>query len=517
MTKRASEPVLDAKTATAIAENPDATPEQLESVVGINNTVNRLLASHPNASAALLEKLSHSKDKTTRMEVAVHPNATESNFSRLFPSRLYSPPFTHLNSAFDWKLLENPDIRFKLGSWHLMSIIERSDCPMSYMKWIANHGSEQEQLAVAIHPNVSKVVLKLLAQRDGLVGEAARGPRLNDKQMLVGKYPKILDLRKYAFKTKNFGHSSDEFKKAAEEGRPPQPNICISGNDSVETIYFPLDQAGYDYAVVANLPNLKELHVCRKDESRHRRGELLWLICQNLPELKTITIEGDVRWLQLEDMPCLENIDVGKCKNLDYFSIKNAPALKKVNVKNCKKLRAIADLPTEIQSSLGITKQIQKTQEKSKNNGKIYKNMTFTDVDTVLANINYGAKLATRNRLFPKDHKTDPGFCYGRENDPEFKSFSFNLLRPLESVYTGGTGETYAYEFLRHDYHNGQYGIGLSISNSTQEDCLDYALSWIADLGLAIPGRRWRVPSKQVLDFLNQLIAKENNRSPRPK
>lgn len=512
----ASEPVLDAKTATAIAENPDATPEQLDSAVGINNTVNLLLAMHPNASAALLENLSHSKDKATRMKVAAHPNATERILNRLFPNSPYPPVFAHLNSAFDWRLLENPEIRFKLGTWHLRRIIKRTDCPKSFLKWAANHGSEGEQLAVAIHPKVSKDVLKLLAQRDGLVGEAARGPRLNDKQVLVGDYPQTLDLRKYAFDTEIFIHFSDEFEKAAKEGRPPQPNIYISNNDSVETIYFPFDQAGYDYAVVANLPNLRELYICRKDETRLWTGELKWLICQHLPNLRKITIEGDIRWLQLEDMPSLETIDVSKCKDLDYFSIKNAPAIKNVNVKNCKKLRVIADLPLETQSNLGITKQVQKTQGKSKRNGQIYKNMTFTDIDTVLANINHGIKLATRAGLFYKGEvgSKESGFCYGRENDPEFKNFSFRLLRPLEAVYTGGTGETYAYELLSHDYFDGQYGICSGTGNSTQEDCLDYALHSIDMAEWPIPRSR-NLSSKQILAFLNQLIAEECH-SPRP-
>lgn len=357
---------------------------------------------------------------------------------------------------------------------------------------------------------------------------------LNSKQVLVGDYPKILDLRKYTFEPKIFLHLSDEFNKAAKEGRPPQPNICIANNNCVETVYFPCDEIGYDYAVFSNLPNLKELYICRKDEHSIWSGELKWLICKNLPNLRKIAIEGDVRWLELEDIPSLEIVDVSKCNSLDYFSIKNAHALKRVNVKSCKKLREISDLSEEFKNKLGITKQIQKTQEKSKRDGKIYKNMTFTDIDYLLENINLGAKLATRRGLFPMDEfdRTNTGFCYGRESDPDFRSFSFDLLQPLAHVYTGGTGVIYVYDFLCHDYSRHGYGICSSEGYSSQENCLDSALHCMIDRGLDLPSidelrkkcRRassingfqkiYKKLSVQVLDFLNQLIAEENSRSP---
>ena len=126
----------------------------------------------------------------------------------------------------------------------------------------------------------------------------------------------------------------------------------------------------------------------------------------------------------------------------------------------------------------------------------------------------------------------DAGFCYGRENDPDFRSFSFNLLQPLEHVYTGGTGETYAYDFLCHDYSRHGYGVSSSKGYSNQEDCLDSALHHMIDIGLDLPSidelrkkcqrassingfqKIYKKLSVQILDFLNQLIAEENSRSP---
>jgi len=62
---------------------------------------------------------------------------------------------------------------------------------------------------------------------------------------------RVLDLRKYTFKTEIFMHLQKEFDQSAKEGRPPQPNISVSGSDSVEVIHFP--GYGYDYAVIETI------------------------------------------------------------------------------------------------------------------------------------------------------------------------------------------------------------------------------------------------------------------------
>lgn len=48
---------MDKKTATVIAKNAESPPDQLESIVGIDQSVDRSIAKHPNASVMLLEKL----------------------------------------------------------------------------------------------------------------------------------------------------------------------------------------------------------------------------------------------------------------------------------------------------------------------------------------------------------------------------------------------------------------------------------------------------------------------------
>jgi hypothetical protein len=169
--KRKEQPVLDAKVAAAIARNVGSTSEQLDSAIGASDTVDRLLAKHPNASAALLEKLSHSSDKTTRRKVVLNANAAKDVLVRLAPQ---FPGDFFKNPAFDWLLLEDPNLLTAIGQGVLKNILKRPDCPVSFMKWAAEHGSEQEQLAVAMNPEAPAEILKRLAEKGGRTGDAAR-------------------------------------------------------------------------------------------------------------------------------------------------------------------------------------------------------------------------------------------------------------------------------------------------------------------------------------------------------
>lgn len=166
---------LDARSAAAIARNPVATPDQLTSAAGASEAVDRLLAKHPSARADLLGKLARSSDKTTRKNVAVHPNASKEvllSLATQFPGSFFKNP------AFDWLLLEDPDVLTSLGHQVLARILKRPDCPVSFLNWAASHGNEQEQLAVAMNPRAPDGVLRQLAALLGKPGEAARGHRL---------------------------------------------------------------------------------------------------------------------------------------------------------------------------------------------------------------------------------------------------------------------------------------------------------------------------------------------------
>lgn len=326
---------------------------------------------------------------------------------------------------------------------------------------------------------------------------------LIDKAISQSNSREVLDFRGLDFDREFFGYGREDYAQAATSGGFVKPVVCISNEINVKIIYFPLD---WDYVVFDNLPNLEELHIGYGNGSKkYLFRNLQWMICRNLPNLKKITINCDLmRWLQIDGAESLQSIDLSKAGAIDFLSISNAPSVKEIDVKGCKKLKEASGMDQAKQSELGVTSQIDDMQAKSKCDGTLYKNMTFTDVEHVLWTINYGVKIASLKGLFQGDEDT----CYGREDDPDFNNFSFALLRPLEFVYTGGTGETYAYEVLCHDYSNGQYGAYDSVGNGTQEDCLDYALHTLSCMYLDIPGKQ-DPTNKQILAFLKKLVAKE--------
>ncbi len=154
------------------AKDPDASPASLLPLLDQDDATNRLLAKHPNASAELLEKLSHSSDQATRKAVCLNPNADKDVLLRLAPQ---FPGDFFRNPVFDWLLLEDPDLLFKLGQGVLKNILKRPDCPLSFLQWAASHGSEQEQLAVAMNPDAPAEVIEILSTKPGAVADAARG------------------------------------------------------------------------------------------------------------------------------------------------------------------------------------------------------------------------------------------------------------------------------------------------------------------------------------------------------
>ena len=156
--------------ATLAARDLESTSEQLDALCGQGEAVDRLLAKHPRASAVLLEKLSRSADRMTRKYVAIHPNAARPVLLALatqFPGDFFKNP------AFDWLLLEDPDLLFKLGHGVLKNILKRPDCPESFMAWAVERGDEQQKLAVAMNPQAPEEILRSLVKQGGNPAAAA--------------------------------------------------------------------------------------------------------------------------------------------------------------------------------------------------------------------------------------------------------------------------------------------------------------------------------------------------------
>lgn len=281
----------------------------------------------------------------------------------------------------------------------------------------------------------------------------------------------------------------------------PTTNLRIADDTTIEILNFPNENDNYDFAVVENLPNLKELHIAARDVTPSKEKTWLkWLICRNLPKLKKVVISGGLMWLEIDSAENLKLIDVGQCKKLEHFSVKSAPALEKIIIKNCRKLRCIADLDLATQERMGITKQINLIQSKSRYENSIYKDMTYRDVEALAHLINTKIKLAAEQGYLGEGK-------YSRligegANAPAYTPFSFELLGPLEHVPTDGIDHLYPspYAFYESDYDGDRNAFG----KNTQENCLKQMLNCASDLDSIMPTGE-RPKERDVLVFFSRL------------
>jgi hypothetical protein len=169
MTESTSTP--DLKAIARTARDPASTTEQLQACEGQGESIDRLLAKHPNASAQLLEQLSHSSDRATRKAVTLHPNTPKDALLKLAPQ---FPGDFFQNPAFDWLLIEHPNLMFDIGGGVLKNVLKRAECPSSFMAWAAAHGSEQERLAVSMNPQAQADVLQAIESKGGKAAQAAQ-------------------------------------------------------------------------------------------------------------------------------------------------------------------------------------------------------------------------------------------------------------------------------------------------------------------------------------------------------
>jgi hypothetical protein len=154
------------------AQDPEASPETLLSLLDKDGATNRLLARHPKASADLLEKLSHSSDKATRQAVASNPNTPPPTLVRLgqqFPKEFLANP------ALDLLLMVSPDLIEQAPEAFLIRLLKQADCPASLLDWAASHSEAKVQLAVAMNAKAPEQALeKLLASKHPSVLETIR-------------------------------------------------------------------------------------------------------------------------------------------------------------------------------------------------------------------------------------------------------------------------------------------------------------------------------------------------------
>ena len=77
------------------------------------------------------------------------------------------------NPAFDWLLLEDPDLLTNLGQGILKNILKTPECPESLTRWAVEYGNEEEKLAVAMNVNAPVECLQELTKCYGTVRSAA--------------------------------------------------------------------------------------------------------------------------------------------------------------------------------------------------------------------------------------------------------------------------------------------------------------------------------------------------------
>ena len=135
---------MDKKIATSIAKNKAATSEQLGLIAGIDVSIDRLLAKHDNSPAELLEKLSHSSDKTVCRNVAANPNIPRKvliNLAQAFPKSFFKNP------AISSILRNDSTILFDFDRLKLRKILASKDCPDILGEWAYDHGDDWLQAA----------------------------------------------------------------------------------------------------------------------------------------------------------------------------------------------------------------------------------------------------------------------------------------------------------------------------------------------------------------------------------
>ena len=101
-----------------------------------------------------------STDEVTRKFVTLNPSTPSQTLFDLAPE---FPRAFYKNPAFDWLLLEQPDLLFQMRNGVLKHILKLADCPNSFLEWAARNGSESEKLTVARRDKISNEILAIIA------------------------------------------------------------------------------------------------------------------------------------------------------------------------------------------------------------------------------------------------------------------------------------------------------------------------------------------------------------------
>ncbi|TXT23915.1 MAG: hypothetical protein FD134_1884 [Gallionellaceae bacterium] len=143
--------------AIQMARDKKTPTDRLDVLCGINVSIDRLIAklSFANgnwyANKRILEKLSESKDKTTRRNVFLNLQ-TEGHVVIKLASEFHEDFFKLKPQALDRLVNDSPECIYGINQTLLFQILMHQECPQILLDWAYKHGGAYEQLAVWKNP-----------------------------------------------------------------------------------------------------------------------------------------------------------------------------------------------------------------------------------------------------------------------------------------------------------------------------------------------------------------------------
>jgi hypothetical protein len=134
--------------------------QKIDTLVGLFPEFDREIAKRSDLDDVDLIRLSESTDLPTKKNVSLNPNSPSEILLKLAPE---FPRAFYKNPAFDWLILENPDLLFEMKQGVLKHILSLGDCPKSFLQWAARNGSDSEKLAVVRRVKVDSELLEIIA------------------------------------------------------------------------------------------------------------------------------------------------------------------------------------------------------------------------------------------------------------------------------------------------------------------------------------------------------------------
>ena len=134
--------------------------QQIDCLLGKYPELEREIAQMQDVTEEELVRLAKSTDEATRKFVTLNPSTPSETLFDLAPE---FPRAFYKNPAFDWLLLEQPDLLFEMRNGVLKHILTLADCPNSFLEWAARNGSDSEKLTVARRDKISNEILAMIA------------------------------------------------------------------------------------------------------------------------------------------------------------------------------------------------------------------------------------------------------------------------------------------------------------------------------------------------------------------